>query len=88
MIHLGATLSRALSEKFELTGWCQRTLLASGVASAISASFNAPIAVYSLPMKSFWAIILRVLCAHCYCLNLRGLISRLWFGEAAAFVPL
>lgn len=86
VIHLGATLSRALSERFQLTGWCQRTLLASGVASAIAASFNAPIAgvlfaheviLGHYATRSFVPIVIASTSG--------GLISRLWFGEAAAF---
>lgn len=86
MIHLGATLSRAMSERFHLTGWCQRTLLASGVASAIAASFNAPIAgvlfaheviLGHYATRSFVPIVIASTSG--------GLISRLWFGEAAAF---
>lgn len=86
VIHLGATLSRAISERFLLTGWCQRTLLASGVASAISASFNAPIAgvlfaheviLGHYSTRSFVPIVIASTSG--------GLIARLWFGEAAAF---
>ena len=44
VVHLGATLASSLEDAFSLPGYARRTLLASGVAAAVSASFNAPIA--------------------------------------------
>ncbi|MTH97906.1 chloride channel protein [Roseibium sp. RKSG952] len=44
VVHLGATLGTALCRVFSLPDSARRILLACGVASAISASFNAPIA--------------------------------------------
>ena len=44
VVHLGATIASALEDAFSLTRSARRTLLASGVAAAVSASFNAPIA--------------------------------------------
>ncbi len=44
VIHLGATLATALTRAIKLSPQAGRVVLACGVASAISASFNAPIA--------------------------------------------
>ncbi|MGI9381961.1 MAG: chloride channel protein [Methyloligellaceae bacterium] len=44
VVHLGATLASVLEEFFKLPHSARRTLLACGVAAAVSASFNAPIA--------------------------------------------
>ena len=43
-VHLGATLASGVNRFFELTPVARRTLLGCGVAAAVSASFNAPIA--------------------------------------------
>ncbi len=86
VVHLGATLASLLSEKFRLPEWCRRTLLASGVASAIAASFNAPIAgvlfaheviLGHYAMRSFVPIVLASTAG--------GVVSRLWFGDDIAF---
>jgi chloride channel protein, CIC family len=44
VVHLGATIVSWLDSKFQLPSSARRTLLGAGVAAAISASFNAPIA--------------------------------------------
>lgn len=44
VVHLGATLASVLEDYFKLPHASRRTLLACGVAAAVSASFNAPIA--------------------------------------------
>lgn len=44
VVHLGATLVAWMETKFALSARARRTLLAAGVAAAISASFNAPLA--------------------------------------------
>jgi len=44
VVHLGATIASWLEDKFQLPQPARRTLLACGVAAAVSASFNAPIA--------------------------------------------
>ena len=44
IVHFGATLASLIEERFQLSSSNRRTLLASGVAAAVSASFNAPIA--------------------------------------------
>ncbi|HUS95414.1 MAG TPA: chloride channel protein [Hyphomicrobiaceae bacterium] len=44
VVHLGATLASWLEDRFQLSQGARRTLLASGAAAAVSASFNAPMA--------------------------------------------
>lgn len=44
VVHLGASLASSLQNLFDLPKHARRTLLGCGVAAAISASFNAPIA--------------------------------------------
>ena len=44
VVHLGATFASVLKDLFDLPRAAQRNLLACGVAAAVSASFNAPIA--------------------------------------------
>ena len=87
VVHLGATLSEALCRNLKLTGTPERTLIACGVASAVSASFNAPIAgvlfaheviLGHYAMSAFVPIVISSVVG--------GVISRLWFGEVAAFI--
>lgn len=44
VVHLGATLASYIEDRFRFNQVTRRTLLACGVAAAVSASFNAPIA--------------------------------------------
>ncbi len=86
MVHFGAAISTALSNIFRMPKWSDRTLLACGVASAVSASFNAPIAgvlfaheviLGHYSMRAFVPIVIS---------SVSGTIfSRLYFGDAAAF---
>lgn len=87
VVHLGAVLATALAWRANLPEWCRRTLLAAGVASTISASFNAPIAgvlfaheviLGHYAMRSFVPIVIASTAG--------GVASRLWFGDAAAFL--
>ncbi|MEQ8305720.1 MAG: chloride channel protein [Hoeflea sp.] len=87
VIHLGATLASAIGERMSLPDWSRRTLLAAGVASAISASFNAPIAgvlfaheviLGHYAMRAFVPIVISSAAG--------AILSRAWFGDAAAFI--
>ncbi|QBK31463.1 chloride channel protein [Roseitalea porphyridii] len=87
VIHLGATLASVIAHRRKRPEWCSRTLLASGVAAAISASFNAPIAgvlfaheviLQHYAMRSFVPIVIAS--------AVGSVISRIWFGDAAAFI--
>ena len=86
MVHLGATLATFVASRFSLPDWGRRTLLACGVASAVSASFNAPIAgvlfahevvLGHYAKRAFIPIVISSV--------MGTLASRLWFGEEAAF---
>lgn len=87
VVHLGATIGTALCKAFNLPHSARRLLLACGVASAVSASFNAPIAGVLFAHE--------VILGH-YALSAIGpiavsavvgtLLTRLWFGDVAAFV--
>jgi CIC family chloride channel protein len=87
MVHLGATLGASLCERFRLPDSTRRVLLACGVASAVSASFNAPIAgmIFAhevvLGHYALSAIVPIVLASV-----VGTLLTRLWFGDVAAFI--
>jgi CIC family chloride channel protein len=87
VVHLGATLASVVALRRKLPEWCARTLLAAGVASAISASFNAPIAgvlfaheviLQHYAMRSFVPIVLAS--------TVGTVLSRLWFEEVTVFI--
>lgn len=87
VVHLGATLASIVSHRRKMPEWCSRTLLAAGVASAISASFNAPIAgvlfaheviLQHYAMRSFVPIVIAS--------TFGSVLTRMWFGEATAFI--
>ena len=87
VVHLGATLSGTLARGLNLGPAERRMLVASGVAAAVSASFNAPVA---------GALFAHEIILHHYALSafvpvvfasvLGALIARLWFGDFPAFV--
>ena len=86
IVHLGAAISSSFAARMELQNWSRRTLLACGVASAVSASFNAPIAgvlfaheviLGHYAMRSFVPIVISSVAGT--------ILSRQWFGEDAAF---
>ena len=87
IIHFGATLASSLANFSGLPEWSKRTLLGAGVAAAISASFNAPLAgvlfaheviLGHFALRAFVPIVIASSGA--------AIISRAWFGEAAAFL--
>jgi CIC family chloride channel protein len=87
VIHLGATLANGAARRSSLPEWSSRTLLGAGVAAAISASFNAPVAgvlfaheviLGHYALRSFVPIVIASSGA--------AVISRLWFGDSVAFV--
>ncbi|MDF2372056.1 MAG: chloride channel protein [Rhizobiaceae bacterium] len=87
IIHFGATLASSAANFSGLPEWSKRTLLGAGVAAAISASFNAPLAgvlfaheviLGHFALRAFVPIVIASSGA--------AIISRAWFGEAAAFI--
>ena len=86
IVHLGATIAASISRLFQLPRSSNRVLLACGVAGAVSASFNAPIAgvlfaheviLGHYALSAFAAIVIAAGAAT--------IISRLYFGDAVAF---
>lgn len=86
MVHFGSALSVAIASKFKMPEWASKTLLACGAAAAVSASFNAPIAgvlfaheviLGHYAMRAFVPIVISSVTAT--------ILSRLWFGDVAAF---
>lgn len=86
VVHLGATLGSAICRAFQLPDSARRILLACGVASAVSASFNAPIAgvlfahEVILGHYAFSAFVPIVIASA-----MGTLLSRLVIGDIAAF---
>ena len=87
MVHLGATFGTAIAELFRLERTPRRILLASAVAAAIAASFNAPLAgvffalevvVGSFALHAFGPAVLAALTAT--------LVSRAIMGDQQVFV--
>lgn len=86
VIHLGASFSSFVCSRFSLSEASGRALLAAGVASAVSASFNAPIAgvlfaheviLGHYAMRAFVPVVLSSVAGT--------VVARLHFGESLAF---
>ena len=85
-VHLGASLSGWIGRRLHLTRSLTRTLLGCGVASAVAASFNAPIAgalfasevvIGHYALKAFAPIVIASVAGTA--------ISQAWFGDFPAF---
>jgi CIC family chloride channel protein len=86
VVHLGATIASTLSDAFRLTPASHRILLACGVASAISASFNAPIAGVLFAHEVILGHYALTALAPIVIASASGaILSRIYFGEQAAF---
>lgn len=87
IVHLGATIAAVIQKRFRLSPGARRTLLACGVASAVSASFNAPIAgvlfahEVILTHYAFRALIPTVIASVT-----GAVIARIHLGDATAFL--
>lgn len=86
VVHLGATLAAFACVRLRLPNSARRTLLGCGVAGAVSASFNSPIAGVLFAQE--------VILGHFAARSLAPLVlasasativSRSWFGDVAAF---
>ncbi len=86
VVHLGATLASVLMDVFKFSHASRRTLLACGVAAAVSASFNAPIAgvlfaheviLAHYAMRAFVPIVISSVAAT--------IIARIHLGDFPAF---
>ena len=87
VVYYAAAVSKALFRFFSLPPSSRRTMLGCGVAAAIAASFNAPIAgvlfaheviLGHFAMRAFVPLVISSVVA--------AVISRGWFGEAPAFL--
>jgi len=87
VVYFAASVSKALFRFFELPPSARRIMLGCGVAAAISASFNAPIAgvlfaheviLGHFAMSAFAPIVIAAVIASA--------MSRAWFGDAPAFI--
>lgn len=86
VVHLGAAISSFLGSKFSLPRWGEKTLLGCGVAAAVSASFNSPIAgvlfahevvLGHYAKRAFIPIVIASVSST--------ILTRFWFGDVAAF---
>lgn len=86
-VHLGASLAGLIARKLHLSRSLARTLLGCGVAAAVSASFNAPIAgalfatevvVGQYALKTFAPIVVASVAGTA--------LSHIHFGEVSAFL--
>nr|WP_320141518.1 chloride channel protein [uncultured Cohaesibacter sp.] len=87
IVHLGASLARSLGRKLTIPAAAQRVLLACGVASAVSASFNAPIAGVLFAHEvilGHYAVSAFVPIALASAVGTT--FSRLFFGDVASFI--
>ncbi|MDA0707805.1 MAG: chloride channel protein [Proteobacteria bacterium] len=87
VVHLGATLSSWVAQNLHLSANMSRTIFGCGVAAAVSASFNAPIAgvFFALEvilghyaLRTFAPIVIASVTA--------AIISRMHFGDFPAFI--
>lgn len=86
LVHLGATIATAIGRLVTLPDWGQRTLLACGVAGAVSASFNAPIAGVLFAHEVILGHYAKRAFVPIVISSATGtILSRLWFGDEAAF---
>lgn len=87
VVHLGATLAGALARRLSLGPSDRRMLLASGVAAAVSASFNAPVAgalfAHEIVLQHY---ALRAFVPVVFASILGAVLAQLWFGNYPAFV--
>lgn len=86
VVHLGATLSSLVSKKLHLSQKMCRTIFGCGIAAAISASFNAPIAGVFFALE----VILGHYALHAFAPIVissvtAAIISRIHFGDFPAF---
>jgi CIC family chloride channel protein len=86
IVHLGASIAASACTRFNLPNAARRTLLASGAAGAVAASFNAPIAgvlfaqevvLGHFAITSFVPLVLASV--------MGTIVSQAWFGNVAAF---
>lgn len=87
VVHLGATLSSFVAEKLHLGRALSRTLLGCGVATAVAASFNAPIAGVFFALEVVLGHYALSAFAPVVIASVTGtVLSRVYFGDFPAFI--
>ena len=87
VVHLGATLSSFVAEKLHLGRALSRTLLGCGVATAVAASFNAPIAGVFFALEVVLGHYALSAFAPVVIASVTGtVLSRVYFGDHPAFI--
>ena len=87
VVHLGATLSAFVAHKLHLGRSLSRTLLACGVATAVAASFNAPIAGVFFALEVVLGHYALSAFAPVVIASVTGtVLSRIYFGDFPAFI--
>lgn len=87
VVHLGATLAHAIARRLHLGRSQQQTLLGCGVAAAIAASFNAPIAGVLFALEVVIGHYALSAFAPVVIASVMGtIVTRVYFGNYAAFV--
>ena len=87
VVHLGATMSSFVAEKLHLGRALSRTLLGCGVATAVAASFNAPIAGVFFALEVVIGHYALSAFAPVVIASVTGtVLSRIHFGDYPAFI--
>jgi CIC family chloride channel protein len=87
VVHLGATMSSFVAEKLHLGRALSRTLLGCGVATAVAASFNAPIAGVFFALEVVVGHYALSAFAPVVIASVTGTVfSRIYFGDYPAFI--
>ncbi len=87
VVHFGAAIASWLGRPFRLTRPQSRTLLGCGVAAAVAASFNAPIAGVFFALEVVIGHYALTAFAPIVIASVGGtLISRMYFGDVTAFI--
>lgn len=87
VVHFGAVIASWLGRPFRLTRAQSRTLLGCGVAAAVAASFNAPIAGVFFALEVVIGHYALTAFAPIVIASVGGtLVSRMYFGDVTAFI--
>ncbi|WP_193182882.1 chloride channel protein [Nisaea sediminum] len=86
-VHLGATIASWIGRRFRLNRSQSRTLLGCGVAAAVAASFNAPVAGVFFALEVVIGHYALTAFAPIVIASVAGtVVSRTYFGDVPAFV--
>lgn len=86
-VHLGATIASYIGRRFHLNRSQSRTLLGCGVAAAVAASFNAPVAGVFFALEVVIGHYALTAFAPIVIASVAGtVVSRSYFGDVPAFV--